>query len=125
MKILFAVTALFCMAAGCQFQKPDYLKMLSPTELHKTMQNEDILLIDVHTPQQRHIKGTDFFIPFSEVEQHQDKLPKDKNAAIYLYCEGGPMGNAAAKTLHNLGYQNLFNLDGGARAWKKAEFAFE
>jgi rhodanese-related sulfurtransferase len=125
MKILFAVIALLSMVVGCQFQKPDYLKMLSPAELNQAMENQDIVLVDVHTPQQRHIKGTDFFVPFNEIEKHQDKLPKDKNTPIYLYCEGGPMGNAAAKALHHLGYQNLFNLDGGARAWKKAGLAFE
>jgi rhodanese-related sulfurtransferase len=35
------------------------------------------------------------------------------------------MGNAAAKSLQKLGYQNLFNLDGGTNAWKKAGFDFE
>ena len=89
------------------------------------MQNEDVFLVDVHTPQQRHIKGTDLFIPYNEIEKYQDKLPKDKNTAIYLYCEGGPMGNAAAKSLYELGYHNLTNLDGGSRAWGKAGFKFE
>jgi rhodanese-related sulfurtransferase len=125
MKIVFAVIALFFMVVGCQFLKPVYLKMISPAELNQAMENQDILLVDVHTPQQRHIKGTDLFIPFNEIEKYQNKLPKNKNTPIYLYCEGGPMGNAAAKALHNLGYQNLFNLDGGAKAWKKAGFAFE
>jgi rhodanese-related sulfurtransferase len=44
---------------------------------------------------------------------------------IYLYCEGGPMGNAAARSLHNLGYPNLINLEGGAKAWRTAGFGFE
>jgi len=125
MKIFYAALVLIFMNTGCQFQQPDYLKMLSPAELHGILQNEDILLVDVHTPQQRHIKGTDLFIPFNEIDKNQDKLPKDKNTAIYLYCEGGPMGNAAAKKLHELGYQNIFNLDGGASAWKKAGFDFD
>jgi rhodanese-related sulfurtransferase len=125
MKITFSIITIIFLMTGCQFQKPEYLKMLSPAELHQTMQNGDIFLVDVHTPQQRHIKGTDLFIPFNEVEKYQDKLPQDKNTAIYLYCEGGPMGNAAAKSLQKLGYQNLFNLDGGTNAWKKAGFDFE
>jgi rhodanese-related sulfurtransferase len=125
MKIFYASIALIFILTGCQFQKPDYLKMLSPAELHQIMQNEDIFLVDVHMPQQRHIKGTDLFIPYNEIEQYKDKFPGDKNTAIYLYCEGGPMGNAAANALHELGYQNLFNLEGGARAWKKAGFDFE
>ncbi|MBQ0719919.1 MAG: rhodanese-like domain-containing protein [Gammaproteobacteria bacterium] len=111
--------------SGCSFQKPDYLKMISPAELNEVMQGQDIFLLDVHTPKQRHIKGTDLFIPYNKVEQYKDKLPSDKNAAIYLYCAGGPMGNAAARTLHDLGYGNLSNLEGGAHAWGKAGYAFE
>ena len=106
-------------------QKPDNLKAITATELNQIMQNEDIFLVDVHTPEQQHIKGTDLFIPYNEIAKYQDKLPKDKNTAIYLYCEGGPMGNAAARSLYELGYRNLTNLDGGTNAWKKAGLDLE
>ena len=125
MKKTYAVIALLIFVTGCMFQKPDYVKMITPAELNQVMQNEDIFLVDVHTPEQRHIKGTDLFIPFNEIEKYQNKFPKDKNAAIYLYCEGGPMGNAAARSLYELGYRNLTNLEGGANAWKKAGLDFE
>lgn len=125
MKKLAITFAFLLLAAGCQFQQPDYLTMLSANELNDILQKQDILLIDVHTPEQRHIKGTDLFIPFNQIEKYQDKLPADKNTPIYLYCEGGPMGNAAARTLHDLGYTRLMNLEGGANAWNKAGFAFE
>lgn len=125
MNKIFAIIVLLFIVTGCHFQKPGYLKMLSSAELHQAMQQEDIFLVDVHTPEQRHIKGTDVFIPYNEVDKHLDQLPKDKNTPIYLYCEGGPMGNAAARTLYDLGYGNLINLDGGASAWKKAGFEFE
>lgn len=121
---VFVVVLIFIIS-GCSFQKPDYLTMISPAELNQLMQVEDIFLVDVHTPKQRHIKGTDLFIPYNKVEQHIDKLPKDKDTAIYLYCAGGPMGNSAARTLHDLGYVNLSNLEGGAHAWGKAGYAFE
>ena len=99
--------------------------MITATELNQIMQNEDIFLVDVHTPEQQHIKGTDLFIPYNAIEQNKDKLPEDKNTAIYLYCEGGPMGNAAARSLNELGYRNLINLEGGANAWRKKGFEFE
>lgn len=123
-KHYFIIPFLLVMA-GCMFQKPDYLKMISAAELKQIMQNEDIFLVDVHIPEQKHIKGTDLFIPFNDIEKYQAKLPADKNIPIYLYCEGGPMGNAAARTLHEMGYQNLINLDGGARAWQQSGFEFE
>ncbi len=118
--VIFVMTMMSCM-----FQQSDYLKVITSTELNKIMQNKDILLVDVHTPKQQHIKGTDLFIPYNEIKKNQDKLPKDKNTAIYLYCKGGPMGNAAAKSLYDLGYRNLYNLEGGANAWRKGGFKFE
>jgi rhodanese-related sulfurtransferase len=123
--ILFPLIAVIFIVTGCAFQKPDYLKTITATELNRIMQNEDIFLVDVHTPEQRHIKGTDLFIPYNEIEKYKDKLPQDKNTVIYLYCEAGPMGNAAARSLYELGYPNLINLEGGAKAWRKAGLDFE
>jgi rhodanese-related sulfurtransferase len=124
-KKLFPLITFIFIVTGCMFQKPDYVKVITATELNRIMQNEDIFLVDVHTPEQQHIKGTDLFIPYNEIEKYKDKLPKNKNIAIYLYCEGGPMGNAAARSLYELGYRNLFNLEGGANAWRKTGLDFE
>ena len=120
MKIRFAITVLVFIALGCSFQKPEYVKTIKPAELKEIMKKEDIFLVDVHTPEQPHIRGTDAFIPYDDIESNQSKLPADKNTPIYLYCEGGPMGNAAARKLHELGYRNLINLEGGAHAWRAA-----
>jgi len=122
---LFHLIAFIFIVTGCMSQKPDYPKVITATELNQIMQNEDIFLVDVHTPEQQHIKGTDLFIPYNKIETYKDKLPQDKNTPIYLYCEGGPMGNAAAKSLYELGYRNLFNLEGGAKAWRNAGLDFE
>lgn len=125
MKKTYLGLALSFMLAGCVFTQPDYLKMISAPELNQLMQHEDILLVDVHTPEQQHIKGTDLVIPYNDIEKYQHKLPADKNTPIYLYCEGGPMGNAAARTLNAMGYVNLYNLEGGAHAWRNHSFEFE
>ena len=125
MKKFYAVIAMTIFVTGCNSQQPDNLKTISATELSQLMQHEDLFLVDVHTPEQPHIKGTDLVIPYNEVAKYQDKLPKDKNTAIYLYCKGGPMGNAAAKSLYELGYRNLTNLEGGTQAWEKAGLALE
>lgn len=124
-KLLSPVMAFVFIVTGCLFQEPDYLKVITPTDLNRIMQLEDIVLVDVHTPEQRHIKGTDLFIPYNDIEIYKNKLPKDKNTAIYLYCESGPMGNAAARSLYKLGYRHLTNLEGGAKAWRKAGFDFQ
>lgn len=125
MKDLSYIIAFTLFMSSCGLQKPDYLKLISTAELNQIMQNEDIFLVDVHTPEQQHIKGSDFFVPYDEVEKNKDKFPKDKNLPIYLYCKSGNMANSAAKSLHDLGYSNLYNLDGGADAWRKAGLKFE
>jgi len=122
---IYSFIAFIVIVTGCNYQQPDYVKVITATELNQLMQKEDIFLIDVHTPEQRHIKGTDLFIPYNEIDKYQDKLPKDKNTAIYLYCEGGPMGNAAARSLYELGYHNLTNLQGGEGAWRESNLPLE
>ena len=119
------IIALVLIVSGCKFQKPDYVQVITAPELNRLMQQKDIFLVDVHTPEQTHIKGTDLFVPFNEIDKYQNKFPKDKDAPIYLYCKGGPMGNAAARSLHDLGYRHLFNLKGGAMAWKEQGLPFE
>lgn len=124
-KLLYPIIVCILITTGCAFQKPDYLKVITAPDLNRVMQQSDIFLVDVHIPEQQHIRGTDLFMPYNEVEKHQSKLPENKDIPIYLYCEGGPMGNAAARTLYDLGYRNLYNLEGGAEAWRKAGFDFE
>ena len=120
-----SITIFTFFLAACGLQQPEYLTMINASELNKTMQNQDIFLVDVHTPQQQHIKGTDLFIPYNAVEKYQGQLPQDKDTPIYLYCLGGPMGTTAAKSLHDLGYTTLINLEGGSNAWRTAGFPFE
>ena len=117
---LSVVTALALTGAGCGFIKPEQLHMLEPTELHQAMEASDILLIDVHSPEQKHIPGTDYYVPFYRIGSHLDKFPADKNTPIYLYCKSGPMGNWAARSLLSHGYTTIYNLEGGIEAWLKA-----
>ena len=125
MKNKYLIIVFIFIVTGCMLQRPEYLNVITAAELNRIMQNEDIFLVDVHTPEQRHIKGTDFFIPYNEIENYKNNFPNDRDTAIYLYCEGGPMGNAAARSLYELGYRNLTNLEGGAKAWRKNGFDFE
>lgn len=85
---------------------------------------EEIFLVDVHIPEQQHIKGTDAFIPYNEIENNIGSLP-DKNAKIALYCRSGSMSREAAQTLAGLGYKNVYNHLDGTNDWKAKGFEFE
>ena len=85
---------------------------------------ELLFLVDVHIPEQQHIKGTDAFIPYNEIENNLDSLP-DKNSKIVLYCRSGSMSIEASETLVKLGYKNVYNHLGGTNDWKLKGFEFE
>lgn len=97
---------------------------VSVAELQTMLENKDFTFINVHVPFEGDIAGTDLSIPYDQIEQNLDKLP-DKNAKIVLYCRSDRMSNIAAKILVDLGYVNIYNLDGGMVDWEGAGLSIE
>ncbi len=54
----------------------------------------------------------------------ESKVP-DKQDSIVLYCGGGYRSVLAADALRQMGYENVFSMDGGIRAWREAGFPLE
>ncbi len=92
----------------------------TPTILKQMLAAKDFAFINVHIPYEGEIANTDAFIPYDLVEQNLAKFPPDKNAKIFLYCRSGHMSAIAAEKLIELGYTNVWNLDGGMIEWEKA-----
>lgn len=99
---------------------PNNVKNINALEFDKLAQNNDAFILDVHTPEQNHIEGTDQFIPFTEINDNLDKLPENKNTPILVYCRSGNMSTQASKDLISLGYTNVYNLEGGIIAYNEA-----
>ena len=114
--ILFSLVVLAGCAATSPDKSPNY-KNMTVDELNNQLKNKDFVLVDVHIPEQKHINGTDVFIPYNEIENHLDKLPKNKDAKIILYCRTGHMSQIAAEKLAEKGYANVYNVVGGKVAW--------
>ncbi len=127
--MMFLATLAFPIFSGCTFVQlfipPEDLTVLPAQEFNAAISKGDVLLVDVHTPEQAHIKGTDHLVPHNKVAEHLDTFPSDKSTPIYLYCKTGHMVNVAARTLFSQGYTNVYNLEGGTKAWKKAGFTVD
>ncbi len=91
-------------------------------ELKEKMDNKDVLLINVHIPYDGEIEGTDLFIPFNDILNYLNILPKDKATEIIIYCRSGSMSATASKELVEIGYTNVLNLEGGMNDWKANGF---
>ena len=89
-------------------------------EFDQILDSNDPFLVDVHTPEQTHIKGTDLVIPDTKVATSLDQFPQDKNAEILVYCRSGNMSQTASQVLVDAGYTNVKNLSGGLNAWREA-----
>jgi phage shock protein E len=53
-----------------------------------------------------------------------DELP-DKQARIVVHCATGGRSALAAKTLKEMGYENVANMDGGINAWRERGYEVE
>lgn len=98
---------------------------VSVEELQTMLDNKDFVFVNVHVPVEGIIPGTDLSIPFDEIGANLDLLPEEKEAKIVLYCRSNGMSRVAAEELVGLGYENLYNLDGGYTAWQAAGLQFD
>jgi rhodanese-related sulfurtransferase len=66
-----------------------------------------------HLPGARHLgKGI--------IERDIETVIPDTGAEIILYCGGGYRSALAADNLRQMGYTNVYSMEGGFRAWKEA-----
>ncbi|WP_424358038.1 rhodanese-like domain-containing protein [Methanocella sp. MCL-LM] len=93
--------------------------MMTTDELYDMLRSKDFTLVNVHVPYEGELSQTDLFIPYTEIDQHLDSLPADKNAKIVLYCKTDRMSGIAAARLAELGYTNVWDVRGGMIEWKQ------
>lgn len=81
--------------------------------------NEDILLIDVRTPEEfeeKHIPNS-ILLPDYDIDKLAPEMLPDKDAQIYLYCRSGNRSSMAAAKLADMGYTQVYDI-GGIIDWK-------
>lgn len=95
---------------------------ISPVELGRMAKSKDFFLVNVHVPYAGEIAHTDAFISYNDTEARIGDYPRDKSAKIVIYCLTNRMSAIVAKQLVKAGFRNIYMLDGGMTAWRKAGF---
>ena len=108
--------------------KAPSIPTISVHELKKHYDNtQDMYLIDVRELeewQDQHIPRA-LHIPKNElITQVPAKIP-ELSKPIYLHCRGGVRSLHAASCLLELGYKNVYSVDGGIIEWANAGYPID
>jgi molybdopterin/thiamine biosynthesis adenylyltransferase/rhodanese-related sulfurtransferase len=88
---------------------------------------EDVAVVDVRERDEwdeGHIPGA-VHVPRGSLESRIENLVPDRSRRVVVYCAGGSRSAFAAKTLAELGYDDVVSLAGGFTDWKRNGFPFE
>lgn len=97
------------------------MKTITPGDLKGWQRNAKFfLLLDVREDWEHiafNIGGIN--IPLGDIMARKSELSLE--TPLVIYCEKGIRSAIAIQRLEQLGYSNLYNLEGGIAAWKKAQ----
>lgn len=97
------------------------LKKITVPELLKMLDNKnEIQLLDVREPdeQPQIDELTDLIIPLAEIKNRATEISGTKK--VIVFCKGGTRSRKAIELLESeLGFTNLYNLEGGVTEWTK------
>lgn len=116
-KILFSLLFFFTL-----FLSNAQIKTVEVNAFAKEIKtNKKPQLIDVRTPlefSEGHLNNAENIDWQGEnFVQNVEKL--DKNKAVYVYCRSGKRSLKASEKLAELGFKNIYNLDGGYVKWNE------
>jgi len=95
------------------------MEEITVEELKSKIDNgEDFQLIDVRETFEYEVSNLGGEnIPLSGIMIESDKIATDK--PVIVQCRSGKRSAAAIMQLESLGFDNLYNLEGGIIAWKE------
>jgi rhodanese-related sulfurtransferase len=122
-KYLLPLITFFLTIAGCYGQKTESIKLLDATSFSENIKKvPNAQILDVRTPQEfqlDHImNATNADILADTFSENIEKF--DKKKPIFVYCKSGNRSKKATKKLSTLGFENIYELDGGFIEWQNS-----
>ena len=115
-------------AESTELQEAVVTKNVSAEEFQKLITNRtNAIILDVRTPNEvaqgiiKNAVKIDFYDKNFQAEL--DKL--DKSKPVLIYCRSGRRSGIAMSTLRDLGFSEVYNLQGGIIEWSEAGLDIE
>ena len=107
---------------GAGAQEDDVVKLLSPSEFKSCTDHPEIQLIDVRTAQEYNLGFIANAVNLDIYKKQSflkglEKLDKEK--PVYVYCQAGGRSRNAANILKEMGFTEIYDLQGGYSNYKK------
>jgi adenylyltransferase/sulfurtransferase len=96
------------------------IRQIDLEEARRMMERKGTVVIDVRESdewRQGHLPNA-IFIPRGFLELRVEEKVPDHETPVIVQCASGTRSLLAARTLRELGYENVYNLSGGFNAWK-------
>lgn len=103
------------------------IKTINVHELKTKMDETNLHLIDVRELEEWHqvrIPGA-LHIPKDIISAQIENQIADKSQPIYLHCKGGVRSLYAAQCLLDIGYEEVYSVDGGIMEWAMFGYPIE
>ena len=96
-------------------------KIISVKESVVLINRQPTILVDVRNANEFTLGRIDnsLNIPLDQLAENIDKLKKNPNKTILVYCQKGFRSSQAVKILNKLGINSAISIEGGLDAWQK------
>ena len=122
-KILLFTLLLGLMACESTEKSGGAFVEIAPEAFAEKTKEADVVLLDVRTVEEfaeGHIEGAQQY-DYYETDSFKSMLAGlDKTKTYLIYCRSGSRSGNAMRMMKEMGFSQVYNLDGGILAWRSA-----
>ncbi len=124
MKVIIALLIVVVLIISCQKKTAKGVENIEPNQFaEKIKATENPQLLDVRSPEEfegGHLDNADN-VNWNDINFVKNAKEYDKSKPIFVYCKAGVRGGKAANKLAELGFTEIYNMEGGIDKWNKTQ----
>ncbi len=93
---------------------------IKPDEAHYFLEVKKPIVIDIRTKEEYdagHLEAVNMLMDYYAPDFKEQLAKLDKDAKYFIYCRTGHRTGITLGIMHNMGFTDIHDLDGGINAW--------